>query len=122
MLKVSGYNFRTAQQDGRPFYSLTLQGGIEIVRSSNGSSYITNRKCSLPTTFDEETCKGLIGSEIPGSIQKVDCPEYQYTIEATGEIITLSHRWEYLAQEQAIVRDFTKVYEPSTNGVKPMVA
>ena len=69
----------------------------------------------MPTTFDEETCKTLIGQELSGSIQKVECEEYQHEIPETGEIITLSHHWEYVAQEMAVVRDFTKVYEPSTN-------
>ena len=121
MVKITSYSLRTSQE-GKEFYALVLTGGIEIVKSANGSSYLTNRKASMPTTFDEETCKGLIGQEIPGSIQKVDCNEYSYTIEQTGEVITLTHRWEYVAQEMAVVRAFTKVYEPSTNGVKPMVA
>jgi hypothetical protein len=29
----------------------------------------------------------------------VNCEEYDYTIKETGEIITLSHRYEYVEQE-----------------------
>ena len=116
MVKIVDYAFRKAQ-DGREFFALTLQGGIEIVKSSNGSSYVTIRKCSLPTTFDEETCKSLIGQELPGSIQKVDCEPYDYIIEKTGEVIKLTHRFEYVTHEIPSVTDFTKVYEPSSNGV-----
>src|SRR4051794_26215220 len=120
-VKIVDYSLRTSQE-GKAFYSLTLQGSVEIVKSANGATYLTNRKCSISTTFDLDTVKSLIGQELPGKIEKVSCQEYQHEIPETGEIITLSHRWEYVAQEQAILRDFTKVYEPSTNGVKLMVA
>ena len=116
MVKIIDYSQRSSN-DGKEFYALTLQGGIEIVKSSNGSSYVTIRKCSLPTTFDEATCQSLIGQELPGSIQKVDCEAYEYTIEKTGEVIMLTHRFEYMNDELSFVKDFTKVYTPSSNGV-----
>jgi hypothetical protein len=40
----------------------------------------------------------LIGREISGRIEKVPCEEYEYTVEETGEVITLSHRWEFLPE------------------------
>lgn len=116
MVKITGYSFRESNE-GKPFYALTLQGGIEVVKSSNGGSYVTIRKCSLPTTFDEETCKSLIGQELPGSIQKIACDPYEYTIQQTGEVITLSYRFEYVNEEAPTPQDFTKVYKPSSNGV-----
>ena len=45
------------------------------------------------------TIKSLIGSEFPGSIVKEECEPYEYTIQDTGEIITLSHRYVYRAEE-----------------------
>jgi hypothetical protein len=92
-----------------------LQGGVEIVQSANGSSYLTVRKTSIATTFDEVTAMALIGTELQGSIEKVECEPYEYTIPQTGEVILLSHRWEY--RETATVKDFTKIYQHSTNGV-----
>ena len=116
MVKIIEYNLRT-NNEGKEFYSLTLQGGIEIVKSVNGTAYITARKCSIPTTFDEQTCKSVLGQELPGSIQKVDSEPYEYTIEKTGEVVTLTHRFEYVNSEVTQVQDFTKVYKSSSNGV-----
>ena len=83
--KIIDYKLREATQDGRLFCVLILQGGVEIVKSTNGNSYVTIRKVSLPTTFDEATCKSLIGTELKGTIEKVDCLPYDYTIQETGE-------------------------------------
>lgn len=120
MVKIIDYVHRTSN-DGREFYALTLQGGIEIVRSSNGSNYVTIRKCSMPTTFDEVTCQSLIGQELPGTILKVDCEPYEYTIEKTGEIIMLSHRFEYVNQEAPVIRDFARIQESSSNGMHSLI-
>ena len=120
MVKVTGYKLRESLE-GKSFFALTLQGGIEIVKSAAGNSYATIKKASMPTTFDEATCESLVGTELPGFINKVSCDAYNYVIEQTGEVIVLFHRYEYEEQEHAPKTDFTKVYEPSKNGVKEAV-
>jgi hypothetical protein len=114
MVKIIDYSLRTSNE-GKEFYALTLQGGIEIVKSSNGSSYVTIRKCSLPTTFDESTCQSLVGQELPGTIQKVECEPYEYMIEKTGEVIMLSHRFEYTTQENLSSQGLHIVNEQTSN-------
>jgi hypothetical protein len=117
MVKIIDYKERITE-DGRSFFTLTLQGGVEIVHSSNGNQYVTIRKASLPTTCDELTCQSLIGMDLPGSIQRVECEPYEYTVPNTGEIIMLTHRFEYFQEEtQPAQVDFTKHYTPSSNGV-----
>ena len=102
MVRISNYIKRTTEE-GKEFYILELQGGIEVVKSrETGKNYMTARKASMSCTFDELTCQSLIGTELPGSVRKVECEEYSYTIKDTGEIITLSHRFEYVEQEAAI--------------------
>jgi hypothetical protein len=63
----------------------------------------------VTSTFGEETCRELIGEKISGSIQKVECEPYDFTIKETGEITTLSHRWVYLKEgetiEQKVIAD-----------------
>lgn len=115
MVKIVDYAFRTSNE-GKEFYALTLQGGVEVIKSSNGNSYVTVRKCSLPTTFDEQTCKSLLGTELPGSIKKVDSEPYEYTVPSTGEVIILTYRFEYV-QEEVLDAEVTKFYNHSTNGV-----
>ena len=116
MVKVIDYKSRETSE-GKAFFVLILQGGIEIIKSMSGSIYATAKKASLPTTFDSDICKGLIGVEMPGTIEKVPCAPYEYTIQETGEIVTLNHRYEYCEDELPSV-DFTKIYPQSSNGVQ----
>lgn len=96
MVKIIGYKERTSSE-GKTFNALELQGGVEIIHSASGGMYATVRKATVASTFDEETCKGLIGTEIPGTIEKQECEPYEYTVERTGEILTLFHRYVYVA-------------------------
>lgn len=99
MVRITNFNERESD-DGSTFNALTVQGGVVLVKSKEtGKFYATARKASIPSTFDKETCKALIGTEIPGKIVKVECEPYSYADKATGEIIDLSHRFEYIPDE-----------------------
>ena len=93
---------------GEEFYGLIVQSGAMPVKSKQtGRVYITAKTAFVATTFDEETASSLIGSEFEGTIRKVQTDPYEYTIEETGEIIELSHRWEFVdpaleMQEQVV--------------------
>jgi len=119
MVRVIEYKLRVSNE-GKSFLSLILQGGIEIVRSANGNVYATAKKASLATTFDEATCKSLIGTEMPGTIQREDCAAYQYTVEETGEVLMLSHRYVYVEQVEGVKQDFAGVFQNQENGLKEM--
>jgi hypothetical protein len=102
MVRIVNYQKRTTEE-GKQFFTLELQGGIEVVKSQEtGKLYMTARKANMSCTFDELTCQSLIGTELPGSVRKVECEEYEYTIKDTGEVITLSHRFEYVEQEAPV--------------------
>ena len=99
MVKISAFETRK-NAAGETFIALILQGDLVMVQSSEtGRFYATAKKTSITSTFSEEEAKALLGREIPGRIAKVQCEAYEYTIEQTGEVITLSHRWEYLPDE-----------------------
>ena len=105
MVKVVGYKSIQTEK-GNEFLVLTLQGGIELVKSqSTGSNYFTVRTVNVSTTFNEETCKSLIGTELEGKIIKVSCEPYEYTIRETGELITLSYRYEFVDKTQEIYEE-----------------
>lgn len=116
MVRIIGYKKRKTEDD-KTFYALHVQGGIEMVKSQvTGSFYATARKTSVISTFDEETCKALIGTEMPGKVEKVSCEAYEYTIKETGEVITLTHRYTYLPSEDQEVsnsNDPLKTFENS---------
>lgn len=98
MVTIIDYAQRT-KSDGNVFYSLILQGGIEMVKSKQTERYYaTLKKASITCTFDEETCKASIGEKFPGSIQKQSCAPYSFVVKETGEILELSYRWAYLPE------------------------
>lgn len=102
---VTIIDFKTFTKDnGENFYGLVVQGGIEATRSlQSGTMYFTAKTATVPTTFNEATCKSLIGTTLDGSVKKVECDSYDYTIKDTGEIIQLSHRYEYITNEEEIL-------------------
>jgi len=95
---------------GEEFYGLIMQSGAMAVKSKKtGRVYLTAKTAFVSTTFDKQTASSLVGMEFEGTIRKVDCDPYEYTIEETGEIIELSHRWEYvdpaLEMEEQVVEE-----------------
>jgi hypothetical protein len=95
MVQVTNYAVRT-RKDGTTFIALELTGNVELVQSINtGKFYATVRKCSMPSTFDEQTAKMLVGSSIEGTVTRVSSEPYDYTVKSTGEVIQLSHTYEY---------------------------
>ncbi|HLF52563.1 hypothetical protein [Flavobacterium sp.] len=104
MVRIIGYKKRETEL-GKEFFVLELQGGIEMVKSAEtGKFYITARKASISSTFDERTCEALIGTELPGKVEKIECEAYEYTIKDTGEVIILTSRFEYIEEENVGVR------------------
>lgn len=95
MVRIVNY-IKRQTEDGREFFVLELSGGIEMVMSQvSGQFYATAKRAYISSTFDEDTCRHLIGTEMPGNISKMDCDPYEYTVKETGEIIILSHRYSY---------------------------
>jgi hypothetical protein len=95
MVKVINVVKRT-NKNGDQFNALLLESGLELVKSQKtGRWYATSKRATITSTFDDASAQSLIGAQIPGSVQKVECEPYSYTIKETGETITLSHRWEF---------------------------
>ncbi|GAA4292661.1 hypothetical protein [Aestuariibaculum suncheonense] len=113
MLKI--INIKSAKNsEGEEFYGLIVQSGPMAIRSKKtGRLYFTNKKAFVPCTFDQETAVSMIGQEIEGSIRKVQTDPYEFTIEETGEIIELNHRYEYfdpaLEMEEQVVEEITVI-------------
>ena len=100
MVRIINYKKRQAE-DGREFFVLEITGGIEMVRSKEtGQFYATSKKSSIPSTFDEETCKALIGTEMPGQVVRQEVEPYPYIVKETGEELLLTHRWVYVPEEE----------------------
>ncbi|MBK8143857.1 MAG: hypothetical protein IPK62_02065 [Bacteroidetes bacterium] len=117
MVKIIDYKKRFSAEKQKEFFALTVQGDLEILKSSTGGNYLSAPKLSIPSTFDEASCISLIGKELPGRIVKQECEPYSYTIESTGEVITLNYKFEYVATEEVKTEMPTvQFYKPSANG------
>lgn len=105
MVKV--IDFKTRSNDlGKDFHVLIVQGGVEPIKSrTTGKVYFSSRAASVPSTFDEKTCKGLIGTSFEGKVVKVECEPYEYTLKETGETIELSYRYEYINEELEVIEN-----------------
>ena len=95
MVRIINYTERVTE-NGESFFTLELQGGIEIIKSKTGNFYATAKKASIPSTFNLDTCKALIDEELEGNIKKIDCEPYNYKIPETGEEIILTHKYIFL--------------------------
>ena len=99
MVLVKNYNLRYKEGEETPFITLTLEGSIEMVQSSEtGRFYATVRTCSISSTFDEPTAQRMVGQQLPGDIVRVPCEEYEYTVPGTAEIIKLGYSWDYVPE------------------------
>ena len=117
MVTVKEYAIRQTK-DGREFIALILQGGLHMAQSKQtGNFYATVKKCSIPSTFDEVTAKGMIGEKITGSVQKTSCDPYDFVNKETGEILHLDYRWGYVP-EGATIEEAVFEGEPDVTMVK----
>jgi len=116
MVKIIDYKKRFSAEKQKEFFALTVQGDLEILKSASGGNYMSAPKISIPSTFDEASCISLIGKELPGRIVKQECEPYSYTIESTGEVITLTYKFEYVASEVKPEMQTVQFYKPSANG------
>ncbi len=100
-------DYKTVQrEDGSTFNSLVVQGGVEGDKSKEkGRNYLTARTARVACTFDELTCESLKGTQIPGSVKKVEVEPYEYAHPNTGEIMTLTHRYEYISEGESIIKE-----------------
>lgn len=105
MVKIVDYKVHQ-RNDGEEFFALVVQGGLEAVKSIETSrAYFTTKTARVSCTFDEEMCKSLIGTSIPGTIKRVEVEPYDYYNQETGETVERTHRYEYFSEEEAIVKD-----------------
>ena len=102
MVQIVDYRKRT-NSEGEEFFALILQVDLEMVKSQDtGNYYATRRAASVASTFDENTCKSLIGQKIPGSVQRIPSEPYEFIVKETGGVLILEHRWTYLKEGDTV--------------------
>jgi hypothetical protein len=104
MVTIINYAVRE-NGEGKSFVTLELQGEIEVIQSSQTRRfYATAKRCTIPSTFTEDIAKTLVGKQIKGKIDKVQCEAYEYTVKETGEVINLTHTYVYNPEDKPDVQ------------------
>ena len=102
MITITGYKQRQ-RKDGTNFIVLELSGGVELVQSTTtGQFRAVIRRTTIPASFDEQTAKSVIGTQMPGSIVRVQSEPYEFTDGRTAEVITLSHTYAYQPEGSSV--------------------
>jgi len=102
MVRIVNY-LKRQTEEGKEFFVLEISGGLELVKSqTTNQSYATSKKTFISSTFDEQTCKALIGTEMPGNVVKQDCEPYEYVNKDSGEVMVLRHKYIYVQEEATI--------------------
>lgn len=107
-----------------PFVLLELSGGLELVQSqSSGKFYATMRRCRVPSTFNLDVAKMLIGTTLPGNIVRVEVEPYEYVVASTGEVITLAHSYAFQPEGSMELLGQTNIeeMEVSSSSVKKVI-
>jgi len=95
MVTIVGFQKRTNAED-QEFHVLVLQGGIELIKSSEtGNYYASAKRATITCTFDERMCRQLIGTKLPGNVERVDCEPYEWSVPGGEEKLQLSHTFKY---------------------------
>ena len=86
MVIVSDYMEKVNSTSGQTFVLLELSGGLELVQSQNtGKFYATSRKCRIPSTFNADVAKLMVGQQIDGDIVRVESDPYEYTCKSSAK-------------------------------------
>ena len=100
MVTVTNY-FVQKNKEGKLFISLELTGDVQAIQSSEtGRFYLTAKRSRLASTFSEDIAKTLVGKQLPGKIERIQCEPYDYAVEETGEVISLMHTYVYNPEEE----------------------
>lgn len=106
MVTIVDYKNYQNKDSGEEFFALVVQGGVEAVKSQEtGNTYFTARKAQVTSTFNEVTCKQLVGSTLDGEVKKIETDPYEYAIPETGEVIELSHTYQYVDEQEETIQE-----------------
>ncbi len=96
MVLVLGVVERTSSE-GNTFRVVIVGSEAQVVFSKEGNPRIDAVKTGIPSNLPIEVLQALIGSTLPGKIEKRECEPYTFTGN-DGEEVTLDYRWQYVAE------------------------
>jgi hypothetical protein len=96
MVKIIDAQTRVNAKSKAEYNVIVLMGDAQVMSSkSSGKFYLTTKRVVLPTTLDKNQAKELIGTTLPGVIEKVDCPEYEIKMPNSNKKVKITHTFQY---------------------------
>jgi hypothetical protein len=96
MVKIIDAQTRVNSKTKEEYNVIVLLGDVQVLNSkSSGKFYLTAKRVTLPTTLDEAQAKELVGTTLPGIIEKVDCPEYEIKMPNSNKKVKITHTFQY---------------------------
>lgn len=96
MVKIIDALTRVNAKTKEEYNVVVLLGNVEVLRSkSSGKPYLSAKKVMMPTTLTSDQAKELIGSELSGNIEKIDCPEYEIKMPGSNKKVKINHTFQF---------------------------
>jgi len=96
MVKIIDAQTRVNSKTKEEYNVIVLLGDVQVLNSkSSGKFYLTAKRVTLPTTLDQNQAKELVGTTLPGVIEKVDCPEYEIKMPNSNKKVKITHTFQY---------------------------
>jgi hypothetical protein len=96
MVTIVSTEKRLNKVKNEEFNVLVLQGDVEVaISKTTGRPYLTARKTSIPCTFDEKFAQQLVGSQLPGCIERKEVKAYEFLIPGAKKPVILTHSFQY---------------------------
>jgi proteasome assembly chaperone (PAC2) family protein len=96
MVKIIDAQTRVNSKTKMEYNVIVLLGDVQVLSSkSSGKFYLSAKRVTLPTTLDQNQAKELIGTTLPGVIEKVDCPEYEIKMPNSNKKVKITHTFQY---------------------------
>lgn len=106
MVKIIDAQTRVNSKTKAEYNVIVLLGDVQVLNSkSSGKFYLTAKRVVLPTTLDQVQAKELVGTTLPGVIEKVDCPEYEIKMPNSNKKVKITHTFQY---SPAVAGEVTK--------------
>ena len=95
--------YERESKDGDSFVLLIIQGKIEpVVSKTSGRPYLTARRTAIPCAFILPEAKQLIGTTLPGEVERHECDPYEFVVPETGKKVKCTHTYMYNPEPAAI--------------------
>ena len=80
---------------GNTFRVVIVGSDAQVVFSKDGKPRVDAVKAGIPSNLPIKALTSLVGSKLPGKIEKEECEPYTF-IGSDGTEITLDYRWQYV--------------------------